>query len=358
MNEATQREHTLLRRSFLGGMVALAACKKAAPRDAPKEGTVPLAPPDVTKNEMPQRTLGKTGVKVSLVGLGGYHIGIPKDDGEAVRIIRTAIDRGVTFLDNCWDYHDGRSEERMGQALADGYRQRAFLMTKIDGRTRRSAAEQIDQSLRRLKTDMIDLVQIHEIIRMSDPDRCFAADGCINALLEAKRAGKLRYIGFTGHKDPSIHLAMLRAADAHGFSFDTVQMPLNPMDAHYRSFEKEVLPVLVEKQIGVLGMKPLCGGKIAAKKLPNGLMIEPVECLHYAMTLPTSVVITGCESMGVLEQAISAALTFKPLDQGQIAALLMKTSDAAKNGKLEPFKTTEQHDGTKQNPQWLDTSQI
>ena len=358
MSGANERDHGMFRRAFLGGALALAACKKTPPRDAPKEGQAGLAPPPTTSTQMPQRPLGQTGVKVSLIGLGGYHLGIPKDDAEAVRIIRTAIDRGVTFLDNCWDYHDGKSEERMGRALADGYRQRAFLMTKIDGRTKKVAAEQLHQSLQRLGTDMIDLVQIHEVIRMSDPARCFADDGCIHALTEAKKAGKLRFIGFTGHKDPAIHLAMLKAADEHGFKFDTVQLPLNVMDAHYRSFEKEVLPLLVQKGIGVLGMKALCSGKIAGKKLPNGHTLEAVECLHYAMSLPTSVVITGCDSMGVLEQAVSAALTFKPLDEGQTAALLAKTKDAAMDGKLETFKTGDEHDGTNRNPHWLETSNI
>ena len=343
----------LARRSFLA-MVALAACKKSgAPKDAPKEGSVEVPPPPVAAATMPVRPLGKTGVNVSIVGLGGYHIGDVKEEAESIRIIRSAIDRGVTFLDNCWDYHEGKSEERMGKALRDGYRDKAFLMTKIDGRTKKAAAEQIEQSLKRLGTDHIDLVQIHEVIRDTDPARSFATGGCIEALAEAKKAGKLRFIGFTGHKDPSIHLAMLKAADDHGFSFDTVQMPLNVMDAHFRSFEKLVLPVLTEKHIGVLGMKSLGAGKIVQTKA-----VSAIECLHYAMSLPTSVVITGCDSMGVLDQAIQAALSFKPLDEGQIASILDRTKGLAKDGKYETFKTTTEHDGTKKHPEWLESASI
>ncbi|WXA89786.1 aldo/keto reductase [Pendulispora rubella] len=301
---------------------------------------------------MPMRPLGKTGVSVSLVGIGGFHIGEP-DEQEGIRIVRTALDRGINFLDNCWDYHEGKSEERMGKALRDGYREKAFLMTKLDGRTKQSAREQLEQSLRRLGTDRIDLVQIHEVIRDSDPERCFRDGGCVEALVEAKKAGKIRFIGFTGHKHPNIHLAMLRAADTHGFTFDTVQMPLNVMDAHFRSFERNVLPVLVEKRIGVLGMKSMGSGILLESKT-----VTPVECLHYAMNLPTSVVITGCDSMGVLEQAISAAISFKAMDKAEVAALLEKTRAAAAEGKYEKFKTSEQFDGTAKNPKWLETASI
>ncbi len=241
-----------------------------------------------TAGEVPRRILGRTGEKVSMVGLGGYHIGSQKDEQESIRIIRTALDSGINFLDNCWDYNNGDSEVRMGKALRDGYRQRAFLMTKIDGRTRKAAAQQIEESLRRLQTDHIDLLQFHEIIRMEDPDRVFAAGGGMEAAVQARKAGKVRYIGFTGHKSPEIHLKMLETADAHQFLFDSVQMPLNVMDAHYNSFGKKVLPVLVKKRIGVLGMKPMGDGIILRSKT-----VEPMECLHYAMSLPTSVVITG-----------------------------------------------------------------
>ncbi len=346
----------IARRAFIGAGLAtlvLAACKKGAAKSAPEEGAVPVPPPPVAARTMPRRRLGKTGEMVSIIGVGGFHLGMAKDDQEAIRIVRSALDRGVNFLDNCWDYNDGKSEERMGAALRDGYRQKAFLMTKLDGRTRKAATEQLEQSLRRLGTDMIDLVQVHEVIRMSDPGRCFADDGCIRALEDAKKAGKLRYIGFTGHKDPDIHLAMLKAADDHGFAFDTVQMPLNVMDAHYRSFEKMVLPVLVQKDIGVLGMKCMGAGKILQSKT-----VSAVDCLHYAMSLPTSTVITGCESVGLLDQAIHAALTFQPLSAEAVTALLDRTRDAAKDGKYEAFKTSDKHDGTAKHPQWLESSVI
>jgi len=311
-------------------------------------GTENLAWAADTKTEVPRRTLGRTGEKVSMVGLGGYHIGSQKDEQESIRIIRTALDSGINFLDNCWDYNGGESEVRMGKALRDGYRQRAFVMTKIDGRTKKAAAQQIEESLRRLQTDRIDLLQFHEIIRMEDPDRVFAAGGGMEAAVEAQKAGKIRYIGFTGHKSPDIHLKMLETADAHQFHFDTVQMPLNVMDAHYNSFGQKVLPVLVKKEIGVLGMKPMGDGLILRSKT-----VEPIECLHYAMSLPTSVVITGCDSVARVEQAVTAAKTFKPMSETQVAALLAKTKDAARNGEFEGYKTTTNFDGTAHNPQWL-----
>src|SRR5580698_4843968 len=299
-------------------------------------------------NGMIYRTLGKTGEKVSAIGLGGYHIGVPKDADEGIRIIRTAVDRGLNFMDNCWDYHDGESERRMGRALRDGYRQKVFLMTKFDGRTKKSTAQQIDESLQRLETDHVDLMQYHENIRMEDPDRFFALDGPLEALMDAKKAGKIRYIGFTGHKDPLVHLRMLEVAAQHNFHFDTCQMPLNVMDAHFRSFGHDVLPKLVDQGIGVLGMKSMGDGNI----LKSG-RVNPVECLHYALNLPTSVVITGCESMAILDQAIEAAQTFKPLTRSEVAALLAKTKDATMTGEFEPFKTTQQFDGTAQHPQWM-----
>ncbi|MDB4941764.1 MAG: Nucleoside-diphosphate-sugar epimerase [Labilithrix sp.] len=340
--------------------LALAACtkKKDEPPQGPQpgapiEGQIPVPTASVAKATMPMRQLGKTGVSVSMVGLGGFHVGVQKEEAESIRLIRSALDRGINFLDNCWDYNEGKSEERMGKALKDGYRDKAFLMTKLDGRTKKAAAEQLDQSLKRLGTDHIDLVQIHEVIRPTDPGRAFAEGGCIEALIEAKKAGKLRFIGFTGHKDPEIHLAMLRTAEAHKFEFDTVQMPLNVMDAHFRSFEKLVLPVLVAKKIGVLGMKSMGSGIILESKA-----VTAVECLQYAMSLPTSVVITGCDTMGILDQAIATALSFKPLEPAEREALLAKTKDVAKDGKFERFKTTAQFDGTQKNPHWLEKAAI
>jgi predicted aldo/keto reductase-like oxidoreductase len=299
------------------------------------------------KGDIPYRKLGRTGEKISAIGVGGYHIGTPSEE-EGIGIIRTAIDRGINFMDNSWDYHDGGSEVRMGKAMKDGYRDKAFLMTKIDGRTKSSAAKQIDESLKRLQTDRVDLMQFHEIIRMEDPDRIFAEGGAMEAMIAAKQAGKVRYIGFTGHKDPSIHLRMLETAAKHQFHFDAVQMPLNVMDAHFRSFQKQVLPVLVKEEIGVLGMKPLASGAILKSKTA-----KPIECLHYAMSLPTSTVITGMDKMEFLDQALEAARTFKPLNKQQVAALLGRTAEAASEGKFELFKTETRFDATTQHPQWL-----
>ncbi len=298
-------------------------------------------------NEIPYRVLGKTGEKVSCVGLGGYHIGLPTE-AEGIRIIRSALDNGINFMDNCWDYNGGNSEIRMGKALRDGYRERAFLMSKIDGRDKRTAARQIDESLRRLQTDRIDLMQIHEVIRLTDPDKCFSADGAIHALIEAKKAGKIRYIGFTGHKSPDIHLQMLEVAQKHEFHFDAVQMPLNVMDAHFESFERKVLPVLVSQEIAVLGMKPIgCGIILQSNTVPA------VDCLRYALSLPTSVVITGCDSMAILEQALRVARNFKPLSPDERLALLQRTAPLAANGKFELYKSSVHFDGTAKHPEWL-----
>ena len=299
--------------------------------------------------EMPYRVLGRTGERVSAIGLGGWHLGFKSiDDALSMRIVREAVDAGINFLDNSWDYNDGLSEIRMGNALGDGYRNRVFLMTKIDGRSKAAAAKQLDESLRRLRTDCIDLVQHHEVLRYEDPHRMFDEEGAQAALVEAKQAGKLRYIGFTGHKDPHIHLHTLAVAREHGFTFDAVQMPLNVMDAHYRSFEQLVLPELVTQNIGVLGMKSLANGLI----LKSGT-VTAIECLHYALSLPTSVVITGVESMERLRQALEAARTFRPLSDAERHALLAKTSRAASRGEFELFKTTSIFDATATNPEWL-----
>jgi predicted aldo/keto reductase-like oxidoreductase len=301
-----------------------------------------------SRNGIPYRTLGRTSEKVSLVGLGGYHLGKQPDPQESIRIIRMGLDGGINFLDNCWDYNGGESEIRMGNALRDGYRQRAFLMSKIDGRTKAAATSQINESLRRLQTDRIDLLQFHEVIRDTDPGRIFAAGGALEAVLEAQKAGKIRFIGFTGHKSPDIHLQMLATASKHGFAFDAVQMPLNVMDAHFNSFERKVLPILLKNDIGVLGMKPMGDHIILESKTAT-----PVECLHYAMSLPTSVVITGCDSLPILHQALDAARSFQPLSSSQVAALLARTAKAAEAGQFELYKTTHQFDGTYANPQWL-----
>jgi len=320
------------RRDFL---ITLAALQVAAKLDAE------------TSNGMIYRNLGATGQRVSALGLGGYHMGVPKEESESIRIVRSAIDRGVTFLDNSCDYHDGGSEIRMGKALRDGYRKRVFLMTKYNGRTRAMAAKQIDESLRRLQTDTIDLIQFHENIRMEDPDRFFAPGGALEAVLAAKKAGKIRYIGFTGHKDPAVHLRMLDMAAQNKFHFDSCQMPLNVLDYHFRSFAHQVVPRLVKEGIAVLGMKPMASG-VALEAGAN-----PIECLHYALNLPTSVVINGCDSMARLDQAIEAVRTFKPMTTAQVEAIVSKTKQAALTGKYEPFKTTTQFDGTAQHPEWM-----
>lgn len=309
------------------------------------------APPGT--GTIPKRMLGKTGVEVSMLGLGGAHIG--KDIGEAdsISLMRAAIDNGITFMDNCWDYNEGASEERMGKALRDGYRARVFLMTKLDGRTKQAALAQLEQSLKRLQTDSIDLVQIHEVIRMTDPGRCFAEGGAIEALLEAKKAGKLRFIGFTGHKHPDMHLAMLEAAKKAGVQLDAVQLPLNVMDAHYESFEHKVLPVLQERGIGVLGMKSMGAGDI----LKSGV-VSAEECLRYSLSLPTSVVITGIEKKEILEQDLNIARNFKPLTADERKSLLARTKEHAKGGKHELFKTAQKYDGTAKNPHWLEKAEL
>ncbi len=300
-------------------------------------------------SEMLYRELGRTGEQVSAIGLGGWHLSLKHvDENLAIRLVRTAIDRGITFMDNCWDYNGGESERRMGKALRDGYRDRVFLMTKIDGRSKQEAAKQIDESLKRLQVDYVDLVQYHEILRFEDPHRIFDPEGAHAAVLEAREAGKLRHIGFTGHKDPAIHLHMLDVAEQNGFQFATAQMPLNVMDAHYRSFARLVVPELVKRKIGILGMKSMANGILLRSNT-----VTPIECLHYALNLPTSVVITGMDSMKILDQAFEAVRTFQPMNEQQVQALLTKTAEAGSRGEFEPFKTSSIFDGTAQHPTWL-----
>lgn len=299
--------------------------------------------------DMPVRPLGRTGERVSAIGLGGWHLALKHvDEALAIRIVRSAIDRGVTFMDNSWDYNDGESERRMGKALRDGYRDRVFLMTKIDGRSKKAAARQLDESLKRLQVDHLDLVQHHEVIRFEDPDRIFDRDGANAALVEARKAGKVRHIGFTGHKDPRIHLYMLEVAREHGFELASAQMPLNVMDAHFRSFGQLVVPECVRQGVAVLGMKSMANGIILRSKT-----VTPTECLHYALNLPTTVVITGCDSMEILDQAIAAARSFHPLSEAEVSSLLAKTADAARRGEYEPFKTSSIFDSTATHPEWL-----
>src|SRR5579871_6294302 len=303
----------------------------------------------MTHSEMLYRELGITGERVSAIGLGGWHLGLKHvDESLAIRIVRTAVDRGINFMDNSWDYNDGTSEIRMGRALREGYRDKVFLMTKIDGRSKAEATKQLDESLRRLQTDHLDLVQHHEILRFEDPHRIFDEEGANAALVDARHAGKLRYIGFTGHKDPRVHLYMLEVARGQGFKFDAVQMPLNVMDAHYRSFAKLVVPELVREGIGVLAMKTMGNGIILRSRTATA-----IECLRYALNLPTSVVITGIDSMEILDQAFEVANSFRPMSESETAILLAKTAQAAMRGEFELFKTTSVFDATATHPEWL-----
>jgi predicted aldo/keto reductase-like oxidoreductase len=298
------------------------------------------------KDGMIYRTLGRTGERVSVIGLGGWHIGQPSiSERESIQLIRQAIDRGITFMDNCWDYNEGASQVRMGKALKDGYRKKVFLMDKIDGRTKKAAAEQIDQ---RLQTDVIDLLQHHEVIRLEDPDRIFAEGGAQEAVLAAQKAGKVRFIGFTGHKDPLVHLRMHEVAAKHRFRFDAEQMPLNVMDAHFRSFESEVLPVLNREGIAPLRMKAFGGANILRSNT-----VKPIEALHYCLNLPIALQITGIDSQKILDQALEAARTFKPLTQAEVASLLKRTRSAALEGTYELYKTSTRFDGTQRHPEWL-----
>jgi aryl-alcohol dehydrogenase-like predicted oxidoreductase len=336
----------MLRRDFLKSASAVGIASSVPIASAQTPASRPTTRPEAPG--MIYRTLGTTGERVSAIGLGGYHLGKSPDADASIRLIRSAIDAGITFMDNCWDYNDGISEVRMGQALRDGNRQKVFLMTKMDGRTKDAYNKQLEQSLGRLQTDMIDLVQFHEVIRMEDPDRIFAPGGALEAAVAARQAGKIRYIGFTGHKDPAVHLRMLETAQKHNFHFDTVQMPINVMDAHFRSFTNEVMPVALKQGVGVLAMKTFGDPYIL-----NSKTVEPMEALHYGLTQPVSVVITGIDSPQILDQALTAAKTFKPLSESQVSALLARTKDAASDGRFELFKTSSHFDGTAANPKWL-----
>jgi aryl-alcohol dehydrogenase-like predicted oxidoreductase len=334
------------RRNFLKS-ATVAAAGSVAPAGA-QSATSSFATRRPESSNMIYRELGRTGERVSAIGLGGYHIGKQQDPNESIRLIRAAIDRGITFMDNCWDYNGGISEVRMGQALRDGYRQRVFLMTKIDGRDKNTASRQIEESLGRLQTDVIDLLQFHEVIRLDDPDLIFAPGGAIEAVQDAKQAGKIRHIGFTGHKDPSVHLRMFETAGKHGFHFDTVQMPINVMDAHFRSFLNGVVPVAQEHGAAILAMKTFGDPYILQSKT-----VTPMEALHFGLNSPASVVITGLDSPAILDQAFEAVQSFRPMDQQQVDAILAKTKEAAMTGKFELFKTSSHYDGTIKNPSWL-----
>jgi predicted aldo/keto reductase-like oxidoreductase len=288
-----------------------------------------------TGGGMPKRTLGHTGEQVSMLGVGGYHLGRPSED-EAIRMVRTALDHGMNFLDNCWDYNGGESEVRMGKALRDGYRQKAFLMTKIDGRTAKAARQQLEQSLQRLQTDHIDLLQFHEVIRMNDPERIFAPGGGMEEIVKARSEGKVRYIGFTGHKSPAIHAKMLDKP----FAWDTVQMPNNVMDSGFLSFRQEAMPIALKKNIGIIGMKGCCGdGRI----LKAGL-VTVEQAYRYCLSQPVSVQVVGLSSVDELKEAIRIARGFKPLTATEVAALQSKIKDVQSDGRYELCTTSMRDD--------------
>ena len=348
------------RRDFIKTVAAVAAAG-SLPADALAASAMPLGnatpqPGSVTATipqhpDMKYRPLGRTGEAVSLVGMGGYHLAKPggMNNSEAIRVVHAGLDAGINFCDNCWDYNSGESEVRLGRALAmQGYRHKTFLMTKIDGRTAKAAMGQIETSLTRLQTDHIDLLQFHEIIRGDDPDRVFAQGGALEAVLKAREQGKIRYIGFTGHKSPAIHASMFETADRHGFHFDTVQMPLNIMDAHYDSFEKTVVPMAVARGTGILGMKAFGDNFILKANL-----MPPIQMLQYPMSLPISIQITGIDSMDILHQALEAVRTYTPPSPEMRTALLARSEQIAMTGKTELYKISEHFDGTNKNPQWL-----
>jgi predicted aldo/keto reductase-like oxidoreductase len=336
------------RRAFLStalGATALAGAALAADNDESV-----TRPKETRKGDMLYRSFGTTGETVSVLGVGGSNIGLAESDQVATQIVRTAIDRGVNFMDNAWDYNmgNGRAEMRMGKALRDGYRQKVFLMTKTDGRTKESTAQQLDESLKRLQTDHVDLLQFHETIRMEDPDRFFAPGGALEAFLNAKKAGKIRFIGFTGHKDPAVHLRMLSLAREHRFHFDAVLFPSNVMDYSFRSFVHEVMPVALRDGVAVQTMKSM-----GAKFILQSNTVTPAECLQYALSQPTSVVISGMEKMEYLEKNLEVVKNFKQLTPQQISALAAKAKAAALTGNYELFKTTAHFDSTARRPEWL-----
>lgn len=337
---------------FAGGAALAAGTAAAAETNAAAAAaTGPVTARLPEHPDMRYRPLGRTGERVSLIGLGGFHLAKPgrMTSDEAIRVVHAAIEHGVTFCDNCWDYNDGESEVRLGRALRGGWRDRVFLMTKLDGRSAAAAQGQLETSLSRLGTDHIDLVQFHEVIRMDDPERIFAAGGALEALLRAREQGKIRYIGFTGHKSPAIHAHMFAVAREHGFHFDTVQMPLNVMDAHYDSFEKTVVPIAVQQGTAILGMKAFGDDFILRTDA-----VAPIEMLQYPMNLPISVQITGIDSMAILEQALEAVRTFRPLTPEARRALLARTAPFAAEGRAELYKTSHHFDGTVRNPRWLE----
>jgi aryl-alcohol dehydrogenase-like predicted oxidoreductase len=313
---------------YSAATVALASCGRAeAETGGARQGAIP------------QRPLGKTGAMVSAIGLGGAHLGSMKDDAEAVRVVHAAIDAGVTFFDNAWEYHDGKSEEVLGRALA-GKRDKVFLMTKVctHGRGSDVAMAQLEESLRRLGTDHLDLWQVHECVYDNDPERHYAPGGVLDALARAKQQGKVRFVGFTGHKDPRIHLDMIQ----RGFAFDTAQMPLSCFDASFRSFETQVVPVATSRGLGVIGMKSMGGLGLSVR----AGVVRAEEALRYAMSVPgVSVTVSGVDSIAVLNQNLAVARGFTPMTDAERGALRDRVAPSASDGRFEHYKTTTYFDG-------------
>jgi aryl-alcohol dehydrogenase-like predicted oxidoreductase len=341
-DENGEYQNEFSRRDFVKGAAAFTAtavtnarlAMTAKGKSGPQAGSSAAS----SSEQVPKRELGKTGAQVSAIGVGGYHLGSTKDQQEANELVARAMDAGINFFDNAWDYHDGLSEERLGTALK-GKRDQAFVMTKVctHGRGKDVAMQMLEQSLRRLQTDHLDLWQIHEVIYYNDPDLIFAPGGAAEALIAAKQQGKVRFVGFTGHKDPAIHLRML----AQNFPFDTVQMPLNAFDSSFRSFEKQVMPEANKRGIGVLGMKSLGG---SGEMVTNGA-ITAQEGLRYAMSLPVGTTISGMDSLGVLEQNLEVARGFQPMSASEMQALRERVKVYAADGRFELFKTTKKYDG-------------
>lgn len=326
------------RRQLLAGIAgaSLAACGGAS--TAPAATSAAAVTAANAPRGVPRRPLGRTGATVSILGVGGYHLGSAKDQATAVRMVHEAIDHGVTFMDNAWEYHGGTSEEWLGRAL-EGKRDQAFVMTKVctHGRDAKVAMKQLEDSLRRLRTDHIDLWQVHEVIYENDPELHYRTGGVLEALDRARRQGKVRFVGFTGHKDPAMHLQML----SFGYAFDAVQMPLNVMDATFRSFEKNVLPVLAQRGIAPIAMKCFGG---TAEMLKKGI-VTPEEAMRYTLSLPVATLVSGMESLDVLRQNLRIVQGFRPMSAEEMDALRKRVSAYAADGSLEPFKTSKRFDG-------------
>jgi uncharacterized protein len=324
------------RRTFMREATAMGVAAKGIVGQSKQPEGAAMA--STATGAVPKRKFGNTDLEVSIIGIGGFHLGSAESQDKATEIVQHAIDAGINFFDNAWEYHDGQSEEWMGKALGNRRRE-VILMTKVctHGRSKNIAMQMLEESLRRLRTDHLDVWQIHEVVYDNDPELIFAPNGAAEALLQAKKDGKVRFVGFTGHKDPSIHLKML----SHGFPFDTVQMPLNPFDATFRSFETHVLPEAHRQGLAIFGMKSMGG---------SGEMIKwggvtPREALHYAMSLPVTTTISGINSMEVLQQNLEIASNFSPLSDSAMAELRNRCRNDAGDGHMELFKTTTMYDG-------------